>query len=198
MDSKILETLGLDTAQLQELLVARLVDALLHDAKWEQWDNEDGEPTDAEMKASVPCNVTRGLKSLVADAISTEMARLCDAYVVPMVREEIASATIRRTNQYGEARTEPMTFREYAALCSREYLQERVDRDGKACNSYNSDGKPTRLMWIVDVTLRAQITQHIAEAVKDANGELAASITAAVKQTLASICNVHVETTLGR
>jgi hypothetical protein len=179
MDQQTLETLGISQEDLRQRLVRRLAEELLASEGYDEWNTE---PTDATLAARVPRQLTDGLRKSVKDAIAAEIARLGDAYAKPLVWQ-IMEAGIQPTNQYGEPKGDRMTVTELIADAARQYMETRVDRDGKV-SSYR--GGMIRLDWVVNEAVRKHVASKIEESIQDPKSTLAEALTDAVRRVLAT------------
>lgn len=91
---------------------------------------------------------------------------------------EVLDTNIRPTNEWGEAKGEPMSLREMVGKAARDYLAIKVDKEGRP-NSYNAD--QTRLEHIVkqvvaktfDYTMQTEVKKAVEMARAEAVGKVA-------------------------
>lgn len=167
-----LEALGLDEDKLQQMVVDRLCDKLLHG-----WCiDEDGNAMETDS------GIYRKLTAAVQTIIDESVKRLADKHVLPKMGEHIDGMILQETNRWGETKGAPLTVTEYLLSRAEAYMTEQVNYDGKPKGSdgYSWSAKGTRLEHMIHQHMQYQIEHPIKEALLAANGTLAKAIQEAV------------------
>ena len=170
------EQIGLDQDELQERVVQGLVDKIL------------GERDDDFPRSEVLIEMDQRIE----DAVNTKVKTVADEFVLPRIEALIEGFCLQRTNEWGEAKGEEMTFTEYLIRRAENYLTEKVDYDGKpkgARDSYSWKGHQTRISHMIDKHLHYEISRAMTAAVGEANKSIADGIEATCKIKLGEIAS---------
>ncbi len=159
-----LEELGITTDDLTERIVQRIADNILID--------------DNELEYSI--------NKMLTEKVNEAVVGLGDAEIGPRIAEMVEAVTLHATNQWGEKRGEPLTFKEYLVERAEKYMTDEVDFEGKpkGPDSYNWRPCQTRITHMVHKHLHYAIESAMEEALKSANSQIAQGITDAVKLKL--------------
>jgi hypothetical protein len=171
MDIETLKALGVSPDELAERIVDQAVETLLSFTGY----NEDGEKT-----GSYASRFRKEIEARVQASVDAKITALAAEHIVPKVGEMIESANMRRTNQYGEPVSAPMTLKEYIAHRAEVYMSEPVNYNGKSKNeeseSYNFRVEGPRLTVLMRMYIRETLEKHAKAAVTDVNQVIAKSI----------------------
>jgi len=164
-----LAELGLTKDEVLKLLTDRLIGEFSDDCMFDRVQHALAQKVEAAVRAAVE-KVTQ---TNVAGAV-----------------EDVIARPWPQTNSYGEARGEPLTFREMVLARIDKYLNELTDEHDRT--GYNTNGpKRTRLEWIVNravaESVASQITAGAKEAAEKARAEVLGKMDAAV---IAAVRNV--------
>ena len=163
MNELSLEALGINSEALTEKLVDRLAERVLEVSGYEDVSGEwNGSGAMAKrINAAVQAKI---------DATVTEIA---DRHIQPLVENLIQTAVFQETNSWGEPKKPPMTFKEYLAHKSENWLREQVNYQGKTRDeeSYNWSGKNTRIGHMVHQHLDYHIKGALTKAFTSLNAQ---------------------------
>lgn len=180
MDIKTLESLGLNIESLADRVVDQAVDTLL---------NSTGFNPDTEEETRYESRFKREIADRIQKAVDEKIAALAAVHLVPRVGELIESADMRKTNEWGESKSPPMTFKEYIAHRAENYMTEDVDINGKSRvesnDSYWRKCGP-RLTVLMQMYIRDHLQKCAAAAVTDINKVIAKNIEQAAREAIAS------------
>lgn len=187
-----IEALGFSAEELQERVIERCCDRLLHGTGWD----DDGEPTavDTRFKQKLHARIKERIDQAI-DAIAAE-------HVLPNVSEYIENLTLQETNRWGEKQGKPVTFVEYLVQRAEAYLNEKVDAEGhskeETRHSYWS-GKQTRVTHLVHLHLHYSIETAMKKAIEQANVAIVGGLEQTVKLKLAELSqSLKVKMEVGR
>lgn len=178
MDIKTLEALGVSTEDLANRIVDQAVDTLL---------SSTGFNPDTEEETRYESRFKREIEARVQKAVDQKIAALAEVHVVPRVGEMIEAAEMRKTNNYGEPTSPPMTFKEYIAHRAEAYMAESVDSQGRAKgegDSYNWRASGPRLTVLMKMYIQETMERHAKAAVTDVNKAIAQNIEKAAKDAI--------------
>lgn len=179
MDIKTLEALGVSPEELGNRIVDQAVSTLLYSS---------GFNPDTEEETSYESRFKREIEKRIQQAVDQKIAALAEQHLIPRVGEMIEQADMRRTNNYGEPTSPPMTFKEYIASRAEAYMSEDVNFNGKSKSeegdSYNWRKCGPRLMVLMQIYIRDTLEKHAKEAVNDVNKVIAKNIHEAAKQAI--------------
>jgi hypothetical protein len=171
-----LELLGLTQEQLQDRVIETVSDKMLTSIGWDH----DGE--DVSRKS----NLRNRLDEMLKHRIDAALAAHFEKVIPPSFDKWIAEYKVQRTSQWGEKKSEPMTFLDYISSRVDGYLNEEVDSSGqsqeeaKAKGNSWYGGKQVRIIRMIDGRLTAAITEGIEKAFASTKGILAGGIEKAV------------------
>jgi hypothetical protein len=144
------------------------------------------------------------LRSVLTKTIDEEAHRIADEEIRPWAAGQIEAVVMQRTNEWGEKKGEPLSFRQYLVERAEAYLSERVNYEGQSeaqarasGRSYDFRATSTRAAWMVDKHLHYEIERAMKDALATANSSIANGIQEAVKLKLAelgSALKVKIET----
>lgn len=182
-----LTELGISPEKLEELVVDRVSDIILHGI----YDEHEGD-------------FSGGMKRKFQDAIQSRIDKrveeIADEHIAPRVEEMLANISLQATNSWGEKRGEPLSFVEYLIQRAEKYMLEEVNFEGKAkseAGGYSWSKASTRVAYMVNKHLHYSIETAMKQAVADANKVIVGGLEQAVKiglQNVAAGLKVKVET----
>ncbi len=177
-----LSAIGLDQKALADCIVARAVDkivsSILEDVRYD----EDGEPTIKQSKFD------HALRVAVDAQIKRITEKIGEETIAPKVEALIEGLTFQKTNDWGEPKQPPKTWRELLVERAEGWLTEQVSYEGKT-KEENRGGcgwspNGTRISYLVDKHLQYEISVAMKAALADANKKIAEGIHTAVKLQL--------------
>jgi len=171
-----LESIGLTQEEIQSRVVSSIVDQIL----CSRYSDEDGCETKRQSEFAAE------LKKQAKEAIDAKVREIGDRFVVPEISTLVENICLQNTNQWGEAKGEPISFIEYLVKKAEEYIKEPVNHNGKSRSedSYSWTAKTTRIVHLVESNLKYSIQTAMEKALKDANSNITGGIQAAVKMAL--------------
>lgn len=164
-----LESIGFTKEELQERVIDRLCETFLSTRTIDQFENE----------VEIPSRMREQIEKRIQSTITERINAIAEAHILPNVSRYIEELVIQETNQYGEKRGAPVTFIEYLVGRAKDYMQEKVDHDGKAkdeSNGYGWNGKQTRITHLIHAHLQYSISTAMQDSMKVATGEIAKGI----------------------
>lgn len=180
MDIETLKALGISPEELGQRIVDQAVDALL---------SSTGFDPDTEAETRYEFRFKREIEARIQKAVDEKIAALAAVHLIPRVGELIESADMRKTNEWGESKSPPMTFKEYIAYRAEHYMSEDVDINGKsraeANDSYWRKCGP-RLTVLMQLYIRDHLQKCAAAAVTDVNKVIAKNIEQAARDAIAA------------
>lgn len=181
-----LAALGFTQEELQQRVVNQIVNQILD----QQFYDEDGE----EVTRKRSTKFYRKLLELIQERIDSAVQSIGDEHVKPHVEEYVKNFMIQKTNEYGEAKGEPVTFTEYLVHKAESYLTETVDYDGRSeqetrsrGNSWYGSGKHSRIVYMLEKHMHYHIETAMKDAMKNANNAVVKGIEDTVRIKLAEI-----------
>jgi hypothetical protein len=183
MDIKTLEALGISAEALGERIVDQCVEVLL---------SSTGFNPDTEEETRYESRFKREIEARIQKAVDEKIAALAAVHLIPRVGELIEQANMRRTNNYGEAKGPPMTFKEYIAYRAEQYMSEDVDYHGcskadlEARNesTYNWKTCGPRLTVLMRNYIADTLEKHAKGAITDVNAVIAKNIEKAARDAI--------------
>ena len=179
MDIKTLEALGVSVEELGNRIVDQAVDRLL---------SSTGFNPETEEETHYESRFKREIEKRVQESVDKKIAALAEVHVLPRVGEMIEAADMRQTNQYGEAKSPPMTFKEYIAHRADVYMSENVNYHGKSKaedgNDYQWRSSGPRLTVLMQTYIRDTLERHAKAALTDVNKAIAKNIEQAAKDAI--------------
>lgn len=185
MDIKTLEALGISAEALGDRIVDQAVETLL---------SATGFDPDTEQESRYETRFKKEIEARIKKAVDEKIAALADVHLVPKVGELIDTADLRKTNQYGEAKSPSMTFKEYLAHRAETYMTEDVDYNGKSRadlaarneSEYNWRASGPRLTVLMKMYIKEAMEKAAKEAVTDVNKVIAKNVEKAARDAIAS------------
>ncbi len=175
-----IESLGFTKEELEQRLIDRIADQMLnelrHDPDGDEW--------------YVTSPFAKKLNEAVKARIDEGIAVIAEKYIFPNAETYIENVTLQATNQWGEKKGDPVTFKEYMAKRAEEYLTEKVSYEGKSrdeANGFSWSGTQTRITYMVGKHLHYSIESTMKEALKNANSAIAKGIQETVKLKLEEV-----------
>lgn len=191
---ELLKSMGMNEDEIRERVLETLCNKLLTE-KVQQFD-EDGEPYEDERKTVLG----RALQASIKERIDAAVVQLGDTLIQPRIQELIDACTLQETNRWGEAKGQPITFKEYLIQRAERYLTEEVNYNGKTReqDSYSWSKHSTRIVHMIHEHLQFHINRAMTEALQNANSFIVKGIDDAVKIALAKVlegvkCSVAVK-----
>lgn len=172
MDLKSLESLGITSEELTNRIVDKCVEQLMTDVSFD----EDGD--EWRSRSAIAKQLDARIKKQIDDTVSA----LAEKYILPNVSTYIENLTLQTTNQWGEKKGQKLTFIEYLTQRAEDYMQEKVNFDGKTkseSSGFSWNGTQTRLTHMVHQHLHYSIDS----AMKDALRVATSSITEGLQET---------------
>lgn len=181
MDIKTLEALGVSATDLAERIVDQAVHALLY---------SNGFNPETEEEVTYENKFKREIETKIQQAVDQKIAAIAAEHILPRVGELIETANMVKTNQWGEAKSPPMSFKEYIAARAEAYMSEDVDLNGKSKaesgDSYNWRSCGPRLTVLMRSYIRDSMENAAKSAVNDINKVIAKNIEKAAKDAIAA------------
>ena len=180
-----LEALGLPVEDLQNRVVDKMASMLLESVVY-----------DDEAAGIEDSPFARKLKTETEKRLDEHVTALGDNKILPLVTEMVEKIALQKTNTYGEARGEKMSFVEYLVHRAEEYMTEIVDFDGKPPSTFTTS-KQTRIAQMIDKHLHYRIKAAMEQALQNANNQIVKGLekTAILKlREIAERLRVTVET----
>lgn len=178
--SLTLQDLGLTTDELIDRVVAHAANTLLTEVTYD----DEGDAVD------VSSPLQRKLRAKIQEGIDMAVDTLLAKHIMPLVENKLDTLLLVQTNRWGERKSDPLTFIEYATERADAYLTEQVNYDGKSqkeSGGYSWNPHTTRVVFLANKHLQYSITKAMEKALADVNGGITGGIEAAVKQTLAEV-----------
>lgn len=190
-DIATLEALGFS----KEEVFQRVVDTIVRDLTKQSYSDEDGDHSyygESEF--------SEGIRKAALERIDAEVAKTASEFVEPRIGDILTNLTFQKTNGWGEAKTEPLTLREFLVERASAYMTEEVDSDGKTRKESSSSfwsKKGTRAAHMVDKYLHYHIDEQMKKAFGDLNSQVAKGLNAAVCDSISGIlAKLKVTTTI--
>lgn len=185
MDIKTLEALGITPDELGNRVVDQCVEILL---------SSTGFNPDTEEETRYASKFKREIELRIQKAVDEKISTLAAVHIIPRVGEMIEQADMRKTNGYGEAKSPPMTFKEYIAHRADVYMTEDVDLNGKSKADLEARNESTygwrscgpRLTVLMRNYIADSMAKHASAAVTDVNKVIAKNIEKAARDAIAA------------
>ena len=168
--------LGITPEEMRELILERAADKIAAQAL--------GDDYDGDIEARAERKIREALEAATAVAVDKAIA----AHVDPFISGELEKIVFQRTNEWGEKKGEPQSFREYIIARADAYLAEPVSYDGKTraeAGGFSWNKSTTRVAFMLDKHLQYHIESAMKAALADANSKIAGGLLEAVKHALA-------------
>lgn len=180
MDLKSLEALGITADDLTNRIVDRCVEQLMTDVNFD----EDGE--EWRSRSRLAAQLDDRIKRQIDDTVNA----LAEKHVLPNVSAYIENLTLQTTNQWGEKKGQKLTFIEYLTQRAEDYMQEKVNFEGKPksdANGFSWSGTQTRLTHMVHQHLHYSIETAMKQALQVATSGIATGLQETCKTKLSEI-----------
>lgn len=173
------EQIGLNKDELQERVIEGIVERML--TKYVSY-------SDGEDDFENTC-LKQKLDKQIMDRIDSEVERVANEHLQPITEELIRNYQLQETNNWGEAKGEPVSFTEYLAERAHKFMSEPVSHDGrtKAEGGYGWTAKSTRMTNAIEKYLHAHIQNAMKISIGDAQKTLNTAIMETVKASLADV-----------
>lgn len=180
MDINTLQALGISIEELGNRIVDQAVETLL---------NTSGFNPETEEETRYESKFKREIEKRLQTAVDAKISALAAEHIVPRVGEMIEQANLRKTNNYGEPKGEPMSFVEYIASRAEAYMAEDVDINGKSKtdgDSYNWRSCGPRLTVLMKSYIRDTLETHARKALVDVNSVIVKNFEKAARDAITS------------
>ena len=180
MDLKSLESLGITAEELTNRIVDKCVEQLMDDVNFD----EDGDEWRA--RSAIAKQLDARIKKQIDDTVSA----LAEKYILPNVSTYIENLTLQTTNQWGEKKGQKLTFIEYLTQRAEDYMQEKVNFDGKTkseSSGFSWNGTQTRLTHMVHQHLHYSIDSAMKNALRVATSSITEGLQETCKVKLGEI-----------
>lgn len=173
-----LAAIGISQDKIIELVVNQIVASVMSGTSYD----EDGDEVMCDSAFS------RRVEAYVKQAIDAKVAAIAEQHIVPTISKTIDEFVIKKTNEYGEMKGEPVTFTEYLVSQANQWLQAEVDHSGNPVQGhrYNTTYQ-TRLTHCVHEYLYGTIAGAMKDAVNGIGSKIGDSIRETTKIQLAKI-----------
>ena len=120
-------------------------------------------------------------------AIEAAVDAVADRTITPNIESYIKDHCLQRTNEWGEAKGEPLTFTEYLVERAEAYMLEPVDFDGQTKGERRRSGygnfrdATTRLAYMIDKHLHYHIEKAMETVLGNANSTIAEGLKEAAR-----------------
>lgn len=187
-----LKDLGIGQEELQGLVVKQLCDKVLVLKETD----EDGNEYSAQSEFTV--RIEKAIKKKIDEAVS----EIAEKHVKPNIVGHIEKITLHKTNEWGEAKGEPVTFIEYLIERATAYMEEKVDHSGETKagqGGYSWKGSQTRIAYLIDKHLQFHISTAVKKILTEANGQISEGLAETCKIKLKEISEkLKVQVDVGR
>lgn len=180
MDLKSLEALGITADELTNRIVDKCVEQLMTDVNFD----EDGDEWRGRSRLAE--QLDKRIKQQINDTVNA----LAEKHVLPNVSAYVENLTLHATNKWGEKKGQTVTFIEYLTQRAEDYMQEKVNYEGKAkdeAGGYSWNGTQTRITHLVHQHLHYSIDSAMKSALQIATSGIAAGLQETCKTKLAEI-----------
>ncbi len=169
MDESMLQALGMSREEIQDRAIKHIADSLVEAVCYDEDEHECRKSSSFKVK----------LQDTVKKRIDTAVAEIAEKHVLPNATTYIENLCLQETNEWGEKKGAPLTFKEYLIARAENYLREQVDYEGKdkaQAGGYSWRGTQTRITHLVEKHLHYSIKTAIEEAMKNGLGTVARAI----------------------
>jgi len=180
MDLKSLEALGITADELINRIVDKCVEQLMTDVNFD----EDGD--EWRGRSAIASQLDARIKKQIDDTVNA----LAERHILPNVSAYIENLTLQTTNQWGEKKGQKVTFIEYLTQRAEDYMQEKVNFEGKAkteAGGYSWNGTQTRITHLVHQHLHYSIESAMKQALQIATSGIATGLQETCKAKLGEI-----------
>lgn len=170
----MVEIAGLEFTR--EEILDRIADKAAHQIFGEDFDEE----------GCIQARIESKMHLAFEDEITAATRKIAESVIGPRLEEHIANIVIRRTNEYGEKKGEPVSFIEHLVKVANEYVTEQVDAWGKTRSQGDYSWKPAgaRVAVLIDKHLHYAVSTAVEQFLKEANKTFAEGLAATVKLKL--------------
>lgn len=178
---ELLQATGMKIEEIQQRVIDRIVDTLMTEER-----SSYDEDSERSYKSTLASDLDRDLRKIIKTTADERVAAIAAGHLVPRMTEMIESTNFMATNQWGEKKAEPLTFREYLVECVGKWMVEQVDQEGRERGNYNykSEHNVARIAWLVSSNIRSTMHAQIVAMMQNANALLAGGINDAIKVQL--------------
>ncbi len=188
MDIQTLQDLGITPEELSNRIVDQTVDALLR---------SNGFDPETEREICYESKFRKEISSKIQECVDKKIASLAAQHFLPRVSELIESADMRKTNTFGEPKSDPMSFKEYLAYRAENYMTEDVDHNGnskadllaKNQSTYDWKASGPRLVVLMKLHIKTSLENEAKKALTDVNKAIAKNIEQVAKEAISSAAN---------
>lgn len=177
-----LTAIGISKDKIIELVVNQIVASVMSGTSYD----EDGDEVRCDSAFS------RRVEAYVKQAIDEKVAAIAEQHIVPTIGKTIDEFVIKKTNEYGEMKGEPVTFTEYLVSQANQWLQAEVDYNGEPVSGHGhryGTVHQTRLTHYVHEYLHSTIATAMKDAVNGIGSKIGDSIRETTKIQLAKIAD---------
>jgi len=143
-----------------------------------------------EEKLNKDSLIAEAFKKSVKETLDSAVEGYFNIWIHPSITKYLEDFTVTETNKWGEAKSEPVKFKEYIIKRAESFLTEPVNREGKTRKEYSGyDFKPTgsRLEhFIIDKYTRS-LHGALEVALSALNKEIAGGLEGCVKNKIAEV-----------
>jgi hypothetical protein len=184
-----IEALGITKEEAAERVIQKIADSILYNEEYD----EDGNPFRGEA------SFAREVDKAIRVRIDEEVKRLGDTEIEPKIASLIDGICLQATNDWGEAKGEKVSFREYLVRRAEAYMTEPVDYNGKpkGTDSFSWTARTTRVAHMIHQHLHYEIERAMKEALGNLNSTVAKGLHEATRLALNEVIGglkVKVET----
>jgi hypothetical protein len=128
----------------------------------------------------------------IQSRLDQRVSEIGAGHIYPAIAAKIETLLLQKTNEWGEAQGEGVTFVQYLVNRAERYLSEEVDGDGRTAQECRTRGntfykKGPRLVTMIDKHLQTSIESAMKTALKDANSVIVEGIAKAAKDSLKTL-----------
>lgn len=175
-----LKELGIEPSELVEKIVEKAVERLLEGY------------TDEDTGDWVAPGIEKRITKQIEEITNARVSEFANEHIKPRIADTIEKITFQKTNEWGDKKSEALTFREYLIQRAEKWMVEEVDFDGKSReeNTWGSWKKAgTRVAFMIDKHLQYHIENSVKTALLNANQKIATGLADAVKIKLHEAAN---------
>ncbi len=187
-----LKELGIGQEELQERVVKMLCDRVLESKQTD----EEGE------EYEIASEFSKKVEKAIMEKIDEAVSQIAEKHISPNIVDRIEKVTLNKTNEWGEAQGEPVTFIEYIVQRAGAYMTEEVDYDGKTrkqSGGYSFHGAQARIAHMIDKHLHYSIQEAVKGMLAEANSQLSKGLAETCETKLKEIlAGFKVNVELGR
>lgn len=170
------EMLGITQDQMRDMVIEKMADKALEEVGLDEEGNAYKHMNKAVLNA-----VYKRVDVMVHEAVTKILSETTEKGI----EEWVAGLGFLRTNNYGEPKGEPLTFREWLEKKVSAWFNEKVDANGSTSGYGSKD--TNRLSLIIHKHIHYHVQTCVERVIKDGNAVIAGGIEANVKQALSDI-----------